>query len=199
MAKTPLGFDIIEGLIDAPFTPMKPNGDLNLDVVPAYCDMLVRAGMRGVLLNGSSGEGLLLTVEERKAVVEAWMAAAPAGFRVLVHCCHTSTRTAAELAAHVEAVGASGIASMATPFPKAGSAADLVRYCKEVAAAAPSLPFYYYHIPALSGVSLPMVPLLEAVDGVIPNFAGIKYTYEALYEENQCALYGGGKYQILHG
>jgi N-acetylneuraminate lyase len=44
-----------------------------------------------------------------------------------------------------------------------------------------------------------MVEFLEAVDGRIPNFAGIKYTYESLYEYNQCKLYKGGKYDLLHG
>ena len=60
---------------------------------------------------------------------------------------------------------------------------------EEIAAGAPELPFYYYHIPAFNGAFLPMVKLLEAVDGRVPNFAGIKYTFESMYEYNQCRLY----------
>jgi len=44
-----------------------------------------------------------------------------------------------------------------------------------------------------------MTDFLKAVDGRIPNFAGIKYTYESLYEYNQCRLYGDGKFDMLHG
>ncbi|MGL5690135.1 MAG: dihydrodipicolinate synthase family protein, partial [Bacteroidales bacterium] len=76
---------------------------------------------------------------------------------------------------------------------------ELVKYCEEIAAGAPNLPFYFYHIPALSGVFLPMLPFLKAVDGRIPNFAGIKYTYECIYEYNQCQLYAGDRFQMLHG
>ena len=88
---------------------------------------------------------------------------------------------------------------MAPPFPKVGRIEELVKYCEEIAAGAPDLPFYYYHIPAFNGAYLPMPAFLEAVDGRIPNFAGIKYTYESIYEYNQCRLYKNGKYDMLHG
>ena len=52
---------------------------------------------------------------------------------------------------------------------------------------------------ALNGVYLPMLPFLKAADGRIPNLAGIKYTFESLYEYNQCMLYKNGKYDMLHG
>ena len=57
----------------------------------------------------------------------------------------------------------------------------------------------YYHIPAFNGAFLPMLELLKAVDGHISNFAGIKYTFESLYEYNQCRLYGNGRFDMLHG
>jgi N-acetylneuraminate lyase len=88
---------------------------------------------------------------------------------------------------------------MAPPFPKIGRVEELVKYCETIAAAAPELPFYFYHIPAFNGAFLPMLDFLKAVDGRIPNFAGIKYTFESLYEYNQCRLYGGGKFDMLHG
>ena len=53
----------IKGLIDAPFTPMLPNGDINPSVIPAYAAMLVKNGLKGVFINGSSGEGYMLTAE----------------------------------------------------------------------------------------------------------------------------------------
>lgn len=189
----------IKGLIDAPFTPMRENGDINLGPIPAYAEMLAKNGLKGVFINGSSGEGYMLTQEERKRVAETWVNAVPAGFKVIVHVGSCCLRESAELARHAAEIGAWGIGAMAPPFPKIGRIEELVKYCEQIASAAPSLPFYYYHIPAFNGAFLPMVELLKAVDGRIPNFAGIKYTYESLYEYNQCRLYKNGKFDMLHG
>lgn len=189
----------IVGLIDAPFTPMHANGDVNLAPVGAYAKMLRDNGLRGVFVNGSSGEGYMLTVDERVALAEKWVAEAPEGFKVIVHVGSCCLRESVRLAEHAAAVGAWGVGAMAPPFPKIGRVEELVKYCETIAAAAPSLPFYYYHIPAFNGAYLPMVDFLRAVDGRIPNFAGIKYTYESLYEYNQCRLYADGKFDILHG
>ena len=100
---------------------------------------------------------------------------------------------------HAEKIGAWGIGAMAPPFPKIGRIEELVKYCETLQPSAPSLPFYYYHIPAFNGAFLSMLELLKAVDGRIPNFAGIKYTFESLYEYNQCRLYKDGKFDMLHG
>lgn len=189
----------IIGLIDAPFTPFYENGEVNYEPIPAYAAMLKKNGLQGVFINGSSGEGYMLTDEERMALAEAWIKAAPEGFKVIVHvgsCCVKASR---KLAAHAAEIGAWGIGAMAPPFPKIGRVEELVAYISEIASAAPSLPFYYYHIPAFNGAFLPMVKLLEAVDGRVPNFAGIKYTFESIYEYNQCRLYKNGKYDMLHG
>lgn len=189
----------IKGLVDAPFTPMLPNGDVNSDIIPSYAAMLARNGLKGAFINGSSGEGYMLTTEERIRLAEAWIKAAPAGFKVIVHVGSCCLRESVRLAAHAQETGAWGIGSMAPPFPKIGRIEELAAYCETIAAAAPELPFYYYHIPAFNGAFLPMVDFLKAVDGRIPNFAGIKYTFESLYEYNQCRLYGNGKFDLLHG
>ena len=189
----------IIGLIDAPFTPFYENGEVNYEPIPAYAAMLQKNGMQGVFINGSSGEGYMLTDEERMKLAETWVAAAPEGFKVIVHvgsCCVKASR---KLAEHAQKIGAWGVATMAPPFPKIGRVEELVKYIEEIACGAPELPFYYYHIPAFNGAFLPMVKLLEAVDGRVPNFAGIKYTYESIYEYNQCRMYKGGKFDMLHG
>ena len=189
----------IIGLIDAPFTPFYENGEVNYEPIPAYAAMFQKNGMQGVFINGSSGEGYMLTDEERMKLAETWVAAAPEGFKVIVHvgsCCVKASR---KLAEHAQKIGAWGVATMAPPFPKIGRVEELVKYIEEIACGAPELPFYYYHIPAFNGAFLPMVKLLEAVDGRVPNFAGIKYTYESIYEYNQCRMYKGGKFDMLHG
>ena len=182
----------IKGLIDAPFTPFYENGEVNYEPIEAYAKMLVKNGLQGVFINGSSGEGYMLTDEERMKLAERWVEGSPKGFKVIVHvgsCCVKSSR---KLAEHAQKIGAWGIGAMAPPFPKVGRVEELVKYCEEIACGAPDLPFYYYHIPAFNGAFLSMVAFLEAVDGRIPNF-------ESMYEYNQCRLYKGGKFDMLHG
>ncbi len=192
-------FEKIEGLINAPFTPFHANGELNLDPIEKYAELLVKNKLQGVFINGSSGEGYLLSEEERMQIAEKWMSVVPAGFKVIVHVGSTCIKESFRLAQHAQKIGAFGIGAMASPFPKVGRVEELVKYCEEIAAGAPNLPFYFYHIPAFNGVFLSMLEFLKAVDGRIPNFAGIKYTFESLYEYNQCRLYKGGKFDMLHG
>lgn len=189
----------IKGLIDAPFTPFHEDGSLNLAPIPEYAALLARNRLKGVFINGSSGEGYMLTEEERMQLAEAWMAAVPEDFKVIVHVGSTSVMSSRRLAEHAQQIGAWGIGAMATPFPKIGNIEQLCRYCEEIASAAPELPFYYYHIPAFNGAFLSMYDFLKAVDGRIPNFAGIKYTFESLYEYNRCRRYQNGKFDMLHG
>ena len=172
----------IKGLIDAPFTPFDADGNVDFGPVPEYAAMLHKNGLKGVFINGSSGEGYMLTPEERKSLAEKWLGCVPEGFKVIVHVGSCCLKESVDLAAHAAASGAWGIGAMAPPFPKIGRIEELVKYCEAIAAAAPDLPFYYYHIPAFNGAYLPMLDFLKAVDGRIPNFAGIKYTYESLSE-----------------
>lgn len=192
-------FEKINGLIVAPFTPFDGKGEVNLTPIDDYAAMLQKNGLIGVFINGSSGEGYMLTVEERMKLAEKWVSVAPEGFKVIVHVGATCIKDSHNLARHAQEIGAFATGAMASPFPKAGRVEELVKYCEEIASGAPDLPFYFYHIPALSGVFLPMLPFLKAVDGRIPNIAGIKYTYESLYEYNQCMLYENGKFDMLHG
>lgn len=192
-------FEKIEGLINAPFTPFNEKGDINLQPIPAYANMLVKNGLRGVFINGSSGEGYMLTTQERMLLAEAWMQAVPKDFKVIVHVGSCCVRESRDLAVHAQKIGAWGIGAMAPPFPKISRIEELVKYCEEIASGAPLLPFYFYHIPAFNGVFLSMVDLLKAIDDRIPNFAGIKYTFESIYEYNQCRLYANGKFDMLHG
>lgn len=189
----------ITGLINAPFTPFHADGEVNYAPIKDYCDLLVRNGLQGVFINGSSGEGYMLTQEERMKLAEKWVEVAPKSFKVIVHVGSTCVKMSHRLAEHAQKIGAFATGAMASPFPKADSVETLVQYCEQIASGAPDLPFYFYHIPALSGVFLPMLPFLKAADGRIPNLAGIKYTYESLYEFNQCRIWAGDRYQMLHG
>ena len=194
-----MSFEKINGLIVAPFTPFDNKGEVDLSPIEDYAAMLQKNGLKGVFINGSSGEGYMLTVDERIMLAEKWMSVSPKGFKIIVHVGATSIKDSFKMAKHAQDIGAFGIGAMASPFPKVGRVEELVKYCEEIACGAPDLPFYFYHIPALNGVFLPMIPFLKEAESRIPNLAGIKYTYESLYEYNQCMLYKDGKFDMLHG
>ena len=189
----------INGYVAAPFTPMKNDGSLNIERIKDYSDFLIRNGLDGAFICGSSGEGALLTREERMAVAEAWVAAAGDNLKVIVHTGGTNLTDQKMLAAHAQKTGAFGVAAMAPAFLPPRRNEEFVAYCKEIASAAPKLPFYYYHIPPLNGFNMSVADLLKAVDKEIPNFAGVKYTNDNLYEFDQCKYVANGKFELLHG
>jgi len=188
-----------EGLIAATFTPFHPNGRLNLDIIPEYALRLKKEGIKGVFVCGSSGEGLLMGVEERKAVAEAWMPFADDQFRVIVHVGSTSAKIARELSAHAASIGAGAIGCMGPCCFQPRDAQTLTAFCAEVASAAPELPFYYYHIPSTSGVNVQMSEFLKIAGDTIPNLAGIKYTNNNMMDMMECMDIKNNKYDILHG
>lgn len=189
----------INSLICAPFTPFGPDGNVNPDLIPHYAACLRENGIGGVYVNGSSGEGLLLTEAERLTMVEAWAKQCGPDFKLIVHVGATSVRGARVLAAHARDLGAFAISTIGPTFPPLASVEQLCAYCEEIAEAAPDTPFYYYHIPALSRVDLPMLDLLELARERIPSFAGIKWTSMDLFDMTRCARFDGGRFDILAG
>lgn len=188
-----------EGMVCAPFTPYNGDGELNLAIIPDYAAFLRENGISGVFVNGSSGEGLLLTEDERRLTAEAWAKECGADLRLIVHVAAGSVRNCASLAAHAQDLGAFAISAIGPTFPPLAKVAQLGAYCAEIAKAAPDLPFYYYHIPALSRVDLPMLDLLDFARQHIPNFAGIKYTSTDLHDLTRCTRYDNRRYDILAG
>ncbi len=190
----------IQGLIDAPYAPFDARGEVKLSIIKKYASMLVKNGMKGVFLNGSTGEGCNLTGAERMAIAEEWVKVSPKDFKVIVHVGTCPLKSACILAKHAMDIGAWGVGAMPSAFPNIARVEELALYCKAICEAAPGIPFYYYHMPVFSRTYVPMVGLLKEIDRLrVKNFAGIKFTNECLYEYNQCRLYKKGKYDILHG
>lgn len=189
----------IEGLIAATFGSFNEDGSLNLSLIPAIVDKMITDGLTGVFICGTNGEGPNLTIEERMAVAEAYIKAAGKRILVLVHVGHPSIAESKKLAAHASHIGADAISSVAAFYFKPTSVQNLVNSIAEIAAAAPDLPFYYYHIPHLTGVVIDMIEFLRLSEHAIPNLAGIKYTATTIHEYQACLHYKNGKYDILYG
>jgi len=149
--------DEIIGIINETLTPLFENGDVNPELIEINTKMLVKNGLKGVISNDSSGEGYFLVYDEH-------------------FISGTVVKDSNNLVCHDSEIGSFCIGAIASPYSKVDSIDYLVKCRAEIACVAPQLPIYFYHIPALCGVLLTMLPFLEAVDGRIQNFGGIKYT-----------------------
>jgi len=187
----------LTGLIAAPFTPFDAQSNLDVSLVPAYAAFLQERGVSGVFVNGSTGESLSLSMAERKATAEAWMAAG-SDLTVIVHVGCNCVPEAQELAAHAQSIGAAAIGAMPPCFfrPKLDGVLD---YCEAIAAAAPELPFYYYHIPSMTGVEIRIVDFLTQGGARIPTLNGAKFTYEDLMDFQQSLDLEDGRFNLLFG
>jgi len=191
----------LQGLIAAPFTPFNQDGGLNLQLIPKYYDFLKQNGVTGAFICGSTGEGVSLTRDEKMEVAEAWAKACKndTDFKVMTLLGGTCLADCKVLAKHAFEIGLYGVSFTAPSYFKPSSVAVLAEMCAEIAAEVPEMPFYYYHIPVLTGVNLSMIDLLEAVDGKIPNFAGVKYTHEDFMDFLSCMSFKNNKYDMLWG
>jgi N-acetylneuraminate lyase len=189
----------LSGLVAATFTPMRPDGSLNLSLAKPIVDHLIHSGVAGLYVCGSTGEGPLLTTEERKLTAAAYVEAAAGRVPVVVQVGHSSVVEARELAIHAQTIGADATSAVAPYYFKPGSVDVLIDCLAEIAGGAPKLPFYYYHIPALSGVSLDMVEMLERIPAKMPNFAGIKYTAPMIDELQTLLAAADDRFTILFG
>ncbi|MEX6687455.1 dihydrodipicolinate synthase family protein [Danxiaibacter flavus] len=191
----------LEGLIAAPFTPMHSDGSINPELIPAYYRFLKANGNTGAFICGSTGEGVSLTLEEKKIIANAWAdcAKGDAAFKVITLVGGTCIADAIVLTKHAREIGLDAVAFTAPFYFRPANVQMLAASCIAVAGAAPDLPFYYYHIPVLTGVNFPMISLLEELDGQLPNLAGIKYTHEDFMDFLSCLNFRENKYDMLWG
>jgi N-acetylneuraminate lyase len=192
-------FRRLTGLVAAVFTPMRADGSLNAEAVAPMTERLIAEGVAGLYVNGSTGEGPSLTSEERRRNAEAFVKAAARRVPVIVQVGHNSPAEARALAAHAQAVGADAVSATPPSYFKPASTDALVRCMAEIAGGAPNLPFYYYHIPTVTGVSADMPDFLRRAADRIPSLAGIKYTAPTLHEYQACVDLDDGRFDILFG
>ena len=154
----------------AALTPLKDGGDaLDEAAFPPYVDFLVRGGVQGVLALGTTGEGILLQLEERMRVVELFL---DGPFDVIAHCGAQTTRDTVELTTHAAERDVQGIAVIAPPYFALDERALLAHYVAAANACAPT-PFYVYEFARASGYTVPPT-LIERLRERVTNLAGMK-------------------------
>ena len=164
-------------LIAAAYTPMDADGALNLDAVEPMAEHCLTTDVDGVFIAGSTGECHSLTLAERLALNERWAEVARgSSLQVISHVGSHSQPDAIALARQSGELELTAISAVAPSYFKPASVTDLVDFMKPIAAAAPELPFYYYHIPPLTGLTLSLPEIVKRFRAEVPSYAGYKYS-----------------------
>ena len=190
----------LHGLVAATHTPFDANGDLNLRIVEKLAEHLTRSGIHVAFIGGSTGECHSLTVKERQLLAQKWAdVTRGSNLKIVVHVGANCLSDARLLASQAQTLGAFAIAALSPSYFKPDSLDTLVACCAEIAGEAPEVPFYFYDIPALTGVSFPMPDFLEFAAARIPTLAGIKFTNPDLMAYQKCLHAQGGRFDLPWG
>lgn len=150
-----------------------------------------KRGVPAVLVNGTTGEGTLLTIDERKKLAEKWREACTKHeIYLMVMITGCNFKAVAELAKHAAQTQVDGVLCLPELYHKPKSTDQLVQYMKNIGEFCPKIPLYYYHYPAMSAVDLNVAEFMEKAKKEIPTFYGIKYTSGDLEKGVPCLKHG---------
>ncbi|MDP6795134.1 MAG: dihydrodipicolinate synthase family protein [Verrucomicrobiota bacterium] len=190
----------LEGLIAAVHTPLHDDCTVNYKQVPALAAHLANQQVCGVFVGGTTGESQSLTTSERMKLFNAWgIAAKDNGQTFIAHVGHNSLPDAQALVRAAHDSGADAISAMAPTFFKPADAEALCDWFVELTRPAPGMPFYFYDIPPMSGVTINTQEFLELAEERLPALAGIKYSNPDDKLLQSCVRHNGGSANILYG
>jgi len=164
---------MLRGAIAAGLTPLRDEGRaLDEEAVAPYVDFLAAGGIDGILPLGTTGEGILLSPQERRRVAELFVGAADGRIQIAVHAGAQTTDDTAALAAHAAEIGADAVAVIGPPYYPLDDDALLAHFAAAARACEP-LPFYLYEFKGRAGYSIPRA-VIERLRGRAPNLRGLK-------------------------
>jgi dihydrodipicolinate synthase/N-acetylneuraminate lyase len=180
---------MLKGALAAAVTPLRDGGEaLDEDAFAPYLGYLAGGGLDGILALGTTGEGILLSEDERKRAAELFVSAARDGFDVAVHCGAQTTAQTVALAAHAASIGADAVAVIGPPYYALDERALLLHFAAAAEACAP-LPFYLYEFRARTGYSISPAVIRELRD-LAPNLAGLKVSNQPFEDVEPYLLEG---------
>ena len=186
------------GIVAAAVTPFDGEGELKLELIGPMVERLIDQGVNGLYVCGSTGEGPSMTGAERRLVTEEYLRVVQGRVPVMVQVGHNSIREARELAEHAAQRGADAISATCPSYFPISGVQTLVD-CMATLTRGIELPFFYYHIPSLTGVEVSMVEFLTRAPETIPTLAGLKYTQTTVHDYQRCLGVADGAFQILWG
>lgn len=165
-----------QGILPALITPFDVQERFNAQAFELLLERVYQANVHGVYVNGSTGEGLLQRLEQRKIVAEAAVQNSPRGKTVIVHVGAASTADSIELARHASRIGATAVSAL-PPFGNY-TFAEIKNYYRAIAAAA-NVPLVAYYFPALNPIIKSAAEIIEICE--LPNVVGVKFTDHNLF------------------
>jgi N-acetylneuraminate lyase len=176
--------DALRGIYPAIVTPITAHGEVVVEVAVKLLQRLLAAGVDGVYVGGSTGEGMKLSLDNRERLVECLMDALPGDKKVLVHVGAPRIEDAVRLAAHAAKAGAHAISSL----PPQGTAAKVFDYYKLLAGSS-SVPLILYYFPEASPEAFQDPEDLEKVCA-LRNVSAVKFTDYNLFLLERLAMGG---------
>jgi len=164
---------MLRGALAAALTPLRDEGEsLDLDAIGPYTDFLAGAGLDGVFVLGTTGEGVLLRRDERRDVAARFVEASGERLAVVVHAGAQTTGETLTLCEHAAELDVAGVAVVAPPYYALDERA-LTRHFLAAAAACAPTPFFLYEFAPRAGYPIPL-SVVERVREEAPNLAGLK-------------------------
>lgn len=188
--------DKYKGIIPAFYACYDENGNISPEGVQALTKYFVEKGVKGVYVNGSSGECIYQSVEDKKIVLENVMKAAEGKLTVIAHVACNNTKDSMELAAHAESLGVDAIAAIPPIYFRLPEHA-IAKYWNDISSAAPNTDFVIYNIPQLAGVALTMNLFAEMRKN--PNVIGVKNSSMPVQDIQMFKAAAGSDYIIFNG
>ncbi len=185
-----------KGVIPAFYACYDQEGNISPRGVQALTRYFVEKGVKGVYVNGSSGECIYQSVEDRKIVLENVCEAAGGRLTIIAHVACNNTKDSMELAAHAESLGVDAIAAIPPIYFRLPEHA-IARYWNDISGAAPDTDFVIYNIPQLAGVALTMSLFEEMRKN--PRVIGVKNSSMPVQDIQMFRQAGGEDYVIFNG
>ena len=186
---------VIEGIIPALHTAYDAQEEIDFNVQRDLVRRLIAQGVHGLFLCGTSAEFPFLSLEEREKLTELVVAEAVGQVPIIVHVGAPKPSDAVRLAQHAARLGVQALSSV-PPYYYSYRPKAIIDYLQEIASST-ELPFYYYHLPERTGISLDE-RLWEQIL-LVPNLAGIKYSHGDLAFQQRLLELAGPKFRLLCG
>jgi N-acetylneuraminate lyase len=186
----------LTGILPAMLTPFDKEGDVNTAVIRDMVEFHLAQGVTGFYVCGSTGEGLLLSLAERRLVTETVVDQVKGRAPVVAHVGAIATKSACAAAAQAEQAGADGISSIPPIYYRVG--AEGVKQYYAALAAASSLPFYVYNVPGATGINVG-VDMMRDLLAVVPTMRGMKYTAYNFFEMRRIIELDSGRLNVVSG
>lgn len=185
-----------KGVIPAFYACYDEEGNISPERVRALTEYHIKKGVKGVYVNGSSGECIYQSVEDRKITLENVMAVAKGKLTVIAHVACNNTKDSVELAKHAESLGVDAIAAIPPIYFRLPEYA-IAKYWNDMSAAAPNTDFVIYNIPQLAGVALTQNLFAEMRKN--PRVIGVKNSSMPVQDIQMFKMEGGEGFVVFNG